>query len=103
MGHPIAQFAFVFLLLAGAASNAALVLLTGPASGGWLSGSLDLLEDPDGNLAVEDLEQAGQAGGFVAAAGSTSVGLIRSAWWVRLGLPRREAVSGGWWLEVDSV
>ncbi|MBF3251382.1 hypothetical protein HKW75_19435, partial [Pseudomonas aeruginosa] len=66
--HPLAQFAVVFLLLASAASNAAPGLPTGPASGAWLNGSLDLLEDPDGNLAVEDLEQAEQAGRFVAAA-----------------------------------
>ncbi|MDF5826257.1 7TM-DISM domain-containing protein [Pseudomonas aeruginosa] len=68
-----------------------------------MNGSLDLLEDPDGNLAVEDLEQTEQAGRFVAAAGRTSVGLSRSVWWLRLDLPRREAVSGGWWLEVASA
>lgn len=100
MRHPLALFTVVFLLLASAASNAAPELPTGPASGVWLNGSLDLLEDPDGNLAVEDLEQAEQAGRFVAAAGRTSVGLSRSAWWLRLDLPRREAVPGGWWLEV---
>ena len=73
MRHPLALFTVVFLLLASAASNAAPELPTGPASGAWLNGSLDLLEDPDGNLAVEDLEQAEQAGRFVAAAGRTSV------------------------------
>ncbi|RIZ46664.1 hypothetical protein AXX04_27870 [Pseudomonas aeruginosa] len=103
MRHPLALFTVVFLLLASAASNAAPELPAGPASGAWLNGSLDLLEDPDGNLAVEDLEQAEQAGRFVAAAGRTSVGLSRSAWWLRLDLPRREAVPGGWWLEVASA
>ncbi len=103
MRHPLALLAVIFLLLASAVSRAAPEFPAPPASGAWLNGSLDLLEDPDGNLAVEDLEQAEQAGRFVAAAGRTSVGLSRSAWWLRLDLPRREAVSGGWWLEVASA
>ncbi|MHA5861562.1 7TMR-DISMED2 domain-containing protein, partial [Pseudomonas aeruginosa] len=103
MRHPLALLAVIFLLLASAVSRAAPEFPAPPASGAWLNGSLDLLEDPDGNLAVEDLEQTEQAGRFVAAAGRTSVGLSRSVWWLRLDLPRREAVSGGWWLEVASA
>lgn len=69
MRHPLALLAVIFLLLASAVSRAAPEFPAPPASGAWLNGSLDLLEDPDGNLAVEDLEQAEQAGRFVAAAG----------------------------------
>ncbi|MBW6077063.1 hypothetical protein KZ869_21470, partial [Pseudomonas aeruginosa] len=76
MRHPLALLAVIFLLLASAVSRAAPEFPAPPASGAWLNGSLDLLEDPDGNLAVEDLEQAEQAGRFVAAAGRTSVCLL---------------------------
>ncbi|MCR3869694.1 hypothetical protein K3Z93_22095, partial [Pseudomonas aeruginosa] len=54
--HPLALLAVIFLLLASAVSRAAPEFPAPPASGAWLNGSLDLLEDPDGNLAVEDLE-----------------------------------------------
>lgn len=98
MRHPLALIAVLFLLLAGATSGAA----SGPPGGAWMNGSLALLEDPDGSLQVDDLEQPERAERFVAAQGRTSVGLSRSVWWLRLDLPPREAVPGGWWLEVAS-
>lgn len=88
------------LLLALLAGHAAAVELNSNASGAWLNGSLELLEDSSGRMS---LDEAAASRGFMPANGRTSVGQSSSAWWLRLDFDRRQPPPGGWWLEVDAV
>ncbi|WP_207882330.1 GGDEF domain-containing protein [Pseudomonas sp. 30_B] len=90
-------FVLVLALLVG---QAAAVELDSHASGTWLNGSLELLEDRSGGMPFDEVQRSRD---FVPANGRTSVGQSSSAWWLRLDLDRRQTPPGGWWLEVDAV
>jgi diguanylate cyclase (GGDEF)-like protein len=52
-----------------------------------LSSAVEMLEDPSGQLAVEDVARAPASSGFVAGSpDKTNVGFTRSAWWIRVSL-----------------
>lgn len=88
------------LLLALLAGQAAAVELDSHASGAWLNGSLELLEDRSGGMSLDEVTSSRE---FIPANGRTSVGQSTSAWWLRLDLDRQQTPPGGWWLEVDAV
>jgi len=65
-----------------------------------LSSAIELLEDPGGQLTVEDVARRSGATGFVAATPkSANVGFSRSAWWVRFTLRNSEDQSREVYLE----
>jgi diguanylate cyclase (GGDEF)-like protein len=51
-----------------------------------LSGSFELLEDPDRSLGITDVASSAQPGFVVATPATANVGFSTSAWWVRLTL-----------------
>nr|WP_294980058.1 GGDEF domain-containing protein [uncultured Pseudomonas sp.] len=88
------------LLLALLSGPVAAVELDSGASGTWLNGRLELLEDRSGGMPFDEVQRSRD---FIPANGRTSVGQSPSAWWLRLDLERRQVPPGGWWLEVDAV
>jgi diguanylate cyclase (GGDEF)-like protein len=52
-----------------------------------LSSAVDMLEDPTGQLDVEDVSRSPTGSGFVAGSPEkTNIGFTRSAWWIRVSL-----------------
>ncbi|KAF1052826.1 MAG: putative signaling protein [Stenotrophomonas maltophilia] len=77
------------------------VVLDDKASGQWLNGNLQWLQDPTGQMDLPAARAASER--FTPAGGHTSVGQSPHPWWLQLDLERRSTPPGGWWLEVDSV
>ena len=70
------------LLVAGAQAQTTVVRIDPAAAQTDLSKATWLLEDPDGNLTVADVQRPDNASRF--RLGSPSIGLSSSAWWLRL-------------------
>lgn len=84
-------------------AGAAPFTLQPDSSGRTLNGSIELLEDPSGQLTIADMADPAVQARFVPAEGRASVGQSRSQWWVKVQLARAPGAPAQWWLENSGI
>lgn len=84
-------------------AGAAPFTLQPDSSGRTLNGSIELLEDPSGQLTIADMADPAVQARFVPAEGRASVGQSRSQWWVKVQLARAPDAPAQWWLENSGI
>ncbi len=93
------------LLLLGPCTLAAATpfVLTPTSSGLPLNGSIELMEDTEGDISASNLDSPEVQARFQPANGRASVGQSLKPWWIRLTLQRETGAPEQWALEVGSV
>lgn len=84
-------------------AGAAPFTLQPDSSGRSLNGSIELLEDPSGQLTIADMADPAVQARFVPTEGRASVGQSRSQWWVKVQLARAPDAPAQWWLENSGI
>lgn len=79
------------------------LLLSAASSGQSINAQVELLEDTTGTLNIADMASPEVQQRFVPSSSSASVGLSRSAWWIKISLRRAADAPAQWWLENGGI
>lgn len=93
------RIALLCLLCCLPYQQAQALILLAASSGQSINTQVELLEDTSGTLGIADMARPEMQQRFVPSTSSASVGLSRSAWWIKISLQRAADAPAQWWLD----